>query len=181
MRFEALDGWRGIAALLVALYHLPFINHLYSIPIIRNSFLFVDFFFVLSGFVIAYAYSQRLNNKKEIGLFIFRRIGRLWPLHVFVLLLFVLMELLKIYVMSKSGGGWEHAEAPFSNEYSVNSLFSNIFLLQSIGLHDELTWNYPSWSISVEFYTYLIFVSFFALFRFNKLIPTSPFSAKVTS
>ncbi len=169
MRFEALDGWRGIAALLVALYHLPFLNHLYSTSIIRNSFLFVDFFFVLSGFVIGHAYLKRLNNKKEIGLFIFRRIGRLWPLHIFVLLLFVLMELLKIYVISTSGG-WEQAEAPFSQEYSISSLFSNIFLLQSMGLHDQLTWNYPSWSISVEFYTYLVFVSVIALFNFNKLI-----------
>lgn len=170
MRFEALDGWRGIAALLVALYHLPFLNHLYNTSLIRNSFLFVDFFFVLSGFVIGHAYLKRLNNKKEIGLFIFRRIGRLWPLHIFVLLLFVLMEFLKIYVMTINGEGWQQAEIPFSNEYSLRSLVSNIFLLQSIGLHDQLTWNYPSWSISVEFYTYLVFIFVIALLHINRLI-----------
>jgi peptidoglycan/LPS O-acetylase OafA/YrhL len=60
-RFIALDSWRGIAACLVALFHLEAYSHLvYShlnaAPFLRNSWLFVDFFFVLSGFVIAANY-----------------------------------------------------------------------------------------------------------------------------
>ena len=56
MRFRALDSWRGIAACLVALYHLDAYSHLFDVPFLRNSYLMVDFFFVLSGFVIAANY-----------------------------------------------------------------------------------------------------------------------------
>jgi peptidoglycan/LPS O-acetylase OafA/YrhL len=83
------------------------------------------------------------------------------------------MELLKLYILNSSGGSWEQAEAPFSHEYSVPSLISNIFLLQSLGLHDELTWNYPSWSISVEFYPYLIFIAVTLLFKVDQKVKLS--------
>ena len=155
MRFQSLDGWRGIAALLVSLYHLDFLNHLYDWQFLRNSYLFVDFFFVLSGFVITHAYHNKLNSIQDSYQFIYRRIARLLPLHIFVLLLFVLLELLKLILIQS--GNWNNDTAPFTEEYSLSSLASNLFLLQSMGIHDKLTWNYPSWSISVEFYTYLVF------------------------
>ncbi len=169
MRFRALDGWRGIAALLVALYHLQFYNHLQELHFIRNSFLFVDFFFVLSGFVIGHAYSKRLNTKDDFFLFIFRRIGRLWPLHIFVLLLFIILELIKYYLLSRTGDLGQASPA-FTNDYSLQSILANVFLIHSLGLFDSLTWNFPSWSISVEFYTYLIFLVILALFKSNQLI-----------
>ena len=59
-RFTALDGWRGICALLVALYHFHATSHVEQLGLVRNAYLFVDFFFVLSGFVITYAYADRL-------------------------------------------------------------------------------------------------------------------------
>ncbi len=58
-RFEALDGWRGICACLVVLFHFHGYSPLNTSGLIRNSYLFVDFFFVLSGFVIACNYSTR--------------------------------------------------------------------------------------------------------------------------
>ena len=155
MRFKSLDGWRGIAALLVALYHLPFLNHLYDSVFLRNSYLFVDFFFVLSGFVIAYAYQNKLNNPSQFFTFMRKRFIRLWPLHFFVLMLFLSFELLKL-VLAQTGL-WSPETAPFSGEYSIPSLLSNLFLMHSLGIHNTLTWNYPSWSISVEFYTYFVF------------------------
>lgn len=155
MRFESLDGWRGVAAILVALYHLEFLNHLYDVSLLRNSFLFVDFFFVLSGFVIVHAYKDRLSDLANVGTFIKKRFARLWPLHIFVLVLFVAFEISKLILQSH--GDWNADNQAFTNEYSIASLVSNIFLVQSLGLHDYLTWNYPSWSISVEFYTYIVF------------------------
>src|ERR1700743_2555768 len=92
-RFRALDGWRGLCALLVAAHHIAAPGCLYWQPLIRNAWLFVDFFFVLSGFVIAHAYGDRLEKTPQIKDFVLRRIGRLWPLHVAVLLGFVALEL----------------------------------------------------------------------------------------
>lgn len=167
-RFESLDGWRGVAAVLVALYHFAFLNHLYDWSFLRNSYLFVDFFFVLSGFVITHAYQNKLTNIHQLKKFILRRMARLLPLHWFVLLLFVVLELIKLFLFQFSD--WNADAKPFTGDYSLPSLFSNIFLTHSLGIHDHLSWNYPSWSISVEFYTYIVFaVVGLCSFYFNSL------------
>lgn len=73
--FEVLDGLRGIAALCVFFYHSG--NHTYA----ANGFLAVDFFFMLSGFVVAYSYHDRLRDgRMSLGNFIKRRIARLYPM-----------------------------------------------------------------------------------------------------
>ena len=61
-RFVALDSWRGICALLVALFHVPIIGVMRQVTLVSNGYLFVDFFFVLSGFVIATVYERRLGD-----------------------------------------------------------------------------------------------------------------------
>src|SRR5882672_759031 len=94
-RFLVLDSWRGIAACLVALFHLDAYSHLYGVPFLRNSWLFVDFFFVLSGFVIAANYQQRLLDGFGVGRFLFLRLGRLYPLHFAMLALFVGWDLMR--------------------------------------------------------------------------------------
>src|ERR1700729_416362 len=75
VRLQALDAWRGIAATMVVLFHMPIAWSLYGQGIFRHSWLFVDFFFVLSGFVIAFAYGRRINNGREFTDFMIRRFG----------------------------------------------------------------------------------------------------------
>lgn len=79
-RYEILDGLRGVAALLVVAFHL---FETYSkgpqFQIINHGYLAVDFFFVLSGFVIGYAYDDRWD-KMSIGQFFKRRLVRLHPM-----------------------------------------------------------------------------------------------------
>lgn len=79
--YEILDGLRGVAALMVIIFHLFEThsqgNHL--IQIINHGYLAVDFFFMLSGFVIGYAYDDRWN-KMTLGTFFKRRIIRLHPM-----------------------------------------------------------------------------------------------------
>jgi peptidoglycan/LPS O-acetylase OafA/YrhL len=152
-RFAALDGWRGICALLVALHHLNAHGHFYSLPLVRNAWLFVDFFFVLSGFVIAHAYGRGLQSASQIRDFTLRRFARLWPLHVTILAAFITLE---AYRFAATGSG-------FTGERSLEAIFTNLSLIQSLGIHDGLTWNTPAWSISTEFYTYLAFASVCAL------------------
>jgi peptidoglycan/LPS O-acetylase OafA/YrhL len=61
-RYEALDSWRGVCALLVALYHFPTIFYFSETTLIRSGWRFVDFFFVLSGVVITHGYGGRITD-----------------------------------------------------------------------------------------------------------------------
>ncbi|MBI2236521.1 MAG: acyltransferase [Magnetospirillum sp.] len=155
MRFSVLDGWRGVCALVVALHHLHADSHLFPLPFLRHSWMFVDFFFVLSGFVIAHAYGKRLTGPAELGRFVRRRFARLWPLHAAVLAAMVALEGAKALAMSQAGIVAHNP--PFSGETSWPAVASNLALVHALGLHDVATWNFPSWSISTEFNTYILF------------------------
>jgi peptidoglycan/LPS O-acetylase OafA/YrhL len=160
-RFEALDSWRGIAACLVALHHLALSlnSHLDELGLIPNGYLFVDFFFVLSGFVIAANYEQRLAEGFSVWRFALLRFGRLYPLHLAVLLALILLRL----VHSASGLGTPSAFQP--PLWSADTIIASLLLVQSLHLFDFTPWNGPSWSISTEFYTYLLFAAAVALSR----------------
>ena len=77
IRFLALDGLRGVAALCVLLLHMPPFNR-----IIFHGYLAVDLFFMMSGFVVAYAYEGRLLGGWTLGDFMRARVARLWPLYL---------------------------------------------------------------------------------------------------
>jgi peptidoglycan/LPS O-acetylase OafA/YrhL len=153
-RFEVLDAWRGICAVLVAMFHLQAYSHFYELSLLRHSFLFVDFFFVLSGFVITASYRTRLLSGFSFWNFMLLRWGRLYPLHVAILAAFIAIEFLRYRYSGLLGGGISER---FSGSRSISAIVTNLFLIQSLGIHNTLTWNLPSWSISVEFYTYAIF------------------------
>lgn len=161
-RFDVLDSFRGICALLVAFMHLQALHHFYFSPFVRHSFLFVDFFFVLSGFVIAHAYRQRLHTSRDAARFVVRRFGRVWPLHIAVLIALILAQLAALAAQS---GGIRMPKAPFTDNWSIDSIVSNILLLQSLGVHHHGTWNLPSWSISAELWAYLTFAAVVLLAR----------------
>src|SRR5436309_2790145 len=152
-RFDVLDSWRGIAACLVALYHFRTrtYSHLTDVALLRNSYLFVDFFFVLSGFVIATNYQQRLIEGFGIWRFALLRFGRLYPLHVSMLGILILHQIAN----SISG---LRTIAPFQVPHqSADTIIANLLLIHSLGVFDFLTWNWQSWSISTEFYTYILY------------------------
>ena len=79
-RYEILDGIRGVAAVLVVLFHLlETYSNGQSTQIINHGYLAVDFFFVLSGFVIGYAYDDRWD-RMTTWRFFKRRLVRLQPM-----------------------------------------------------------------------------------------------------
>src|SRR5215467_3214468 len=161
-RFVALDSWRGVAACLVALFHLDAYSHFYDLPFLRNSWLFVDFFFVLSGFVIAANYGRRLREGFGVGRFLLLRLGRLYPLHLTILALFVAFELLKVLrrIVIPAGVWSLNPVAPFSTPPEAPAtIVANLLLVQSLHVFDFLTWNDPAWSISTEFFTYVVFAA----------------------
>lgn len=157
MRFNVLDSWRGFAALLVATYHFEATSHIYDVAFFRNAYLFVDFFFVLSGFVIAHAYADRIRNGREFAGFTIRRFGRLYPLHASVLLAFIAVEAFKLIL--SSGFGIAAGTPAFDPDgYTpLATLPGHFALTTALGIHNTLTWNGPDWSINAEFWTYIVF------------------------
>ncbi len=155
-RFQVLDSWRGICAVLVALHHLPVANHIQQAALVRNAWLFVDFFFVLSGFVLTHAYGGRISCAREALAFLIRRVGRLWPLHLAILGCFIGLEIIKLGL---AGEGVQFTQKPFTGTNDLAAVPANALLLHSIGLQDRLTWNGPSWSISAELMAYIAFAA----------------------
>ncbi|UWU77648.1 acyltransferase [Bradyrhizobium huanghuaihaiense] len=143
IRYHALDSWRGICACMVALFHFDVISHLSFMPLTRHAYLFVDFFFVLSGFVIASNYRARLAEGFGAGRFIALRLGRIYPLHLVTLLLFIPID------AAKDGIGPSLLQA----------VVTNVLLLQGLGVNPQNWLNFASWSISAEFAAYVIFAA----------------------
>lgn len=162
-RYVALDSLRGIGALMVVLYHSKINSSIWGTSIFDNLYLFVDFFFVLSGFVIAANYQSKLESLRGLGEFMRRRFWRLYPLHVFVLMAYVSLELAEFLFLDGALGGV--GGNAFSGDRSIAAIFTNLLLVHSLGIHDSLTWNSPSWSISTEFYAYLLFGAVTVLLR----------------
>jgi peptidoglycan/LPS O-acetylase OafA/YrhL len=155
--FPELESLRGLAALLVVFYHIPAWSRVvYQLTFIRNASLCVDFFFVLSGFVMMHNYGAIINSGHEMGRFVSLRFFRLYPVHLLFLIVFLFIEIAKFIALR------HHAGTVFSNaafrDNSFGAFVENLFLVQALGFSSHaMSFNYPSWSISVEFYTYIIF------------------------
>lgn len=149
-RFLSLDAWRGICALLVALFHLPVYHVFKDRPGFANLQLCVDFFFVLSGFVLSHSASWHLKDRTDAMRFMAQRLARLWPLHACILAAFVLLEIAK-YAYSIRDPGFALDAPPFGSGRTGWELASNLILVQSFHLHPGLSWNGPAWSVATEF------------------------------
>lgn len=153
-RFAVLDAFRGLFAMAIVFFHMKNYNWVTDNAFVNNSDLFVSFFFVLSGFVIAFVYYDKISSKATLLKFFGNRFRRIYPLHLYALLVFAAFELSKSY-LHKLG---YFSEVAHSNN-TLPTFLSNLFLLNAtpIGGGSGLSWNYPSWSISAEFITYLFF------------------------
>jgi peptidoglycan/LPS O-acetylase OafA/YrhL len=141
---------------MVALYHFPYGYDAHRVPLLRSAWLFVDFFFVLSGFVITHAYLDELAGGGSLRRFALQRAGRLWPLHAAALALFVGTELSRLAIETFTS--YRFGVAAFSSEdRTLFSLVTSTLLIHVMGLHGRLVWNQPSWSVAVEFWIYLLF------------------------
>lgn len=151
-RFQALDSLRGVAALIVAIQHLGAQG-----PVLGHRFfwlgsLWVDFFFVLSGFVIASAYGERLLTGYPPRRFLWLRAGRIWPVHLVVLLAYLGIELI-VWV---SGSATLTGRPAFAFTRSPGDFAVQLLLLQALVPTAIMTWSVQSWSISVEMFLYVL-------------------------
>ena len=146
-RFAALDSLRGVAARVVAAEHLNAQGPLFGQRFFVNGLLFVDFFFALSGFVIAAAYADRLVTGFPRARFLWLRVGRVWPVHAVMLAAYLAVELV--------GSSLTGREA-FGPVRSLPDLGVQLLLLQSLWTPSLYTWLLQSWSISVELVLYVV-------------------------
>lgn len=152
--FLVLDSFRGICACLVAMSHFKANSIIYGIHAFDSAAIYVDFFFVLSGFVIFANYEDKIRQGYSVGKFMFLRFGRIWPLHFAVLLAFILFDLAQLFIHVGGAALYAPFSAPGETPKDIAAM---IFLVHSLNVNDVLSLNGPSWSISVEFYAYLVF------------------------
>lgn len=150
-RYIALDSLRGIAALSVAVFHIQTREGFAAWPFFRAGNQFVDFFFVLSGFVIAASYGDRLAQGFPVGRFLWLRIARIWPVHAVVLAVYVIIEI----VLALTGAS-HSGRVPFTGTRDPWALIPTLLLIQAFVMPSVGTWNTQSWSISVELGLYLV-------------------------
>jgi peptidoglycan/LPS O-acetylase OafA/YrhL len=152
--FAALHGLRGLSALLVAVYHFPLPSLVTSSALARGGWLAVDFFFVLSGFLIATLYAG-MSTGEERSRFALSRIARLWPAHLAMLAVIFGLELAK--ATAAASMDLPGSAAPFAGHTSLQFLLANVSLTQAyIGVWYP-TWNDPAWSVSAEIGAYTLF------------------------
>ena len=154
-----MAGARAVPPLLLVLYHYHEAHgyqHLrWFDVIVSKGYLWVEFFFALSGFVLVHVYRSR--GDFQYLQFLKARLARLYPLHLFTLLLMVAMILLFRWLAAR-GHYVSIYDLPAYHPYaSLWSFIGNLFLVQAWHLFPRLSWNGVSWFVSVEWFLCLMF------------------------
>lgn len=162
--YELLDGLRGVAALLVVFYHIfegfSFADEGTLITVINHGYLAVDFFFILSGFVIGYAYDDRLGKTMTLGNFFKRRLIRLHPMIVMGAVLGAISFCIQGSVQ------WDGAHVATS--MVMLALLCAMFFIPTVpgvgyevrGNGEMFPLNGPSWSLFFEYIGNILYAVF---------------------
>ncbi len=147
---KALTSLRFIAALWVVVFHfLPYVGlNGGEFPLFDKGYLGVDFFFILSGFILAHVYRAPLMaGTYSHFAFLQRRVARIYPMHVTMLAFFVVLAL----AAPRLGLTMESAE-----RYDFSKIPEQLLMVHAWWSPGS-EFNYPSWSISAEFFAYICF------------------------
>ena len=161
LEINSLTSLRAFAALYVLSMHfdgafgpITYPIHYFS-PILSSGYIGVDMFFILSGFIMYLIYERSLKNitKTQVRKFLIARFARIYPIHLFTLSIWLLIMVIVTAGQSQPTphGGF------YSQENTIFSFLTNLLLIHSWGIHDKMTWNGISWSISAEWFAYLLF------------------------
>lgn len=151
-----LTGIRAWLSVWIVLFHYT-ATPLLRIPgltaLLDRGHVATDFFLILSGFIISLVYFPRMQTWKsfEYAQFLMKRFARLYPLHLLTFLTVVGFYL----VLRLIGHMPLHAE-----QYSFSSALLNILMIHAWIPNLELGWNFVSWSISAEWFAYLLLFGF---------------------
>ncbi len=149
---RAINLLRGLAALYVAAYHLRYFSTFdwfNEIPVIRFGYLGVDLFFILSGLIISHVYLVDMSktNKTYWFKFIWFRLARIFPTHFFIMLVMLVVALV-LPVFDPAGATLTRGE--------LLNWFTLSLMIRQWLMPEAYTWNTPAWSISAEFFAYLV-------------------------
>lgn len=158
---HSLTSLRYIAAVWVVFFHFKQYfpqSGLESLPLLQLGYLGVDFFFILSGFVLAHVYLDKIAARRfDYWGFVVRRFARVYPMHLLCLFLTIVLGVVAARL------GWQFAvwdPTTFlgaDRGETIRALFANVTLIHAWGATKGLTFNLPSWSISAEWFAYLLF------------------------
>ena len=169
-----LTGVRFVAAFWVLLYHyqgalatagllVPVLHE-----VLRVGRLGVDLFFALSGFILTHTYLTRMGPSitwPKSRHFLWLRLARIYPVH------FVMLNVAGLAVLAQQKFG--SSTAGSRDWLNAKDYLKQVFLLQEWGPSPQRGWNYPAWSLSMEWLAYLLFpLLVLALFRFHKRLST---------
>lgn len=168
-----LDSVRGIAALCLVIHHFVISTTFGQILDLRgpvpdffaNCWILVDLFFVLSGIVMAMNYA-RPSRRVAVREFMVRRLARIYPLHLAMLLLLLPLRVVRL---ATAAFGLPVVSALSQDVNTPYAFLMHLLLLNALGTVGSLSWNGVSWSISAEFYTYLVFAALIALLAAYRL------------
>jgi peptidoglycan/LPS O-acetylase OafA/YrhL len=162
---KPLTGLRFVAAFWLLLY---FFWGRLGLPdeatpgLVERGYLGVDLFFVLSGFVLAHVYGPQVESGRfHYGAFIWARLARIYPLH-----LVTLAAMLLIWVAGTAVGASFYPPA-----FDLSQIPHHILMIHAWGVIGSDGWNFPSWSISAEWFAYLAFPLLFGAVAFLRRWP----------
>ena len=167
IEIRALQGARALPPLLLVLYHYSEAHGYQHVPLfdvfVAKGYLWVEFFFALSGFILVHVYAGRAEFRYVE--FLKARLSRLYPIHLFTLLLMLAMMMVFRWLAAR-GGYISIYDLPAYHPYtSIPSFIGNLFLVQAWHLFPRLSWNGVSWFVSVEWFLCLIFPLYLWLAR----------------
>lgn len=155
-RYAALDSFRFIAATGVMVFHYSGLvfPKAPDVTFLANLRHMVDFFFILSGFVIMNTYGALNFARTDLLKYISKRLARLYPLHFVTLLFFIAY-------------GWFRMKTTGAHDprYDPAAIVPNLLMIHAWGVLNAGSFNFPSWSISSEWFVYLLFPLALAFFR----------------
>lgn len=162
--YELLDGLRGVAALLVVFYHIfegfSFAGGGTLITTINHGYLAVDFFFILSGFVIGYAYDDRWKKNMTLKDFFKRRLIRLHPM--------IIMGAVIGFIAFFIQGGVKWDGTHVATSMAMLALLLTMFFIPAYpgagydirGNGEMFPLNGPSWSLFFEYIGNILYALF---------------------
>ncbi|HXR94653.1 MAG TPA: acyltransferase [Rhizomicrobium sp.] len=160
---RALAGARAFPPLVLVMFHFSeghgYRNFWPLDLLAARGYLWVEFFFCLSGFILTHVYGPRLAKlltREGYGQFLKARLTRLYPLHLFMLLA-VLAMVIVTRILAHIGGYHSIFDLRYHQDVSVKGFFLSLFLVHGWNTMDRLTWNGVSWFVSVEWALCLMF------------------------